>query len=177
MNEIKYFNDFWKPCVEAFNSPSKIAWLVNYANNLYGEFYINDDRYEINCDEWGDDIWSYKFYYDDNGSKTSELIDKDENKFKTLSTIREGMIFLLDNKKPNGIIINIMDQSTFASERVRGTTGREYVWDRFSREISKKYNFEYQKMELLGVKVLMLWRNITFDKMNNAFTLMSRNFI
>lgn len=158
MNEIKYFNDFWKPCVEAFNSPSKIAWLVNNANNLYGEFYINDDRYEINCDEWGDDIWSYKFYYDDNGSKTSELVDKDENKFKNLSTIREGMIFLLDNKKPNGIIINIMDQST----------GREYVWDRFSREISKKYNFEYQKMELLGVKVLMLWRNITFDKMNNA---------
>lgn len=167
MNEIKYFNDFWKPCVEAFNTPSKITWIVNNINNLYGEFYINDDRYEINCDKWSDDIWSYKFYYDENGSKTSDLINKDKNKFKTLSTIREGMIFLLDNKKPKGIIINIMDQST----------GREYVWERFSKELSYKYKFDYQKMELLGVKVLMLWRNITFDKMNNAFTLMSRNFI
>jgi hypothetical protein len=167
MNEIKYFNDFWKPCVEAFESPSKITWIVNNTNNLYGEFYINTDRYEINCDEWGDDIWTYKFYYDENGSKTSELLNKDENKFKTLSTIREGMIFLLDNKKTNGIIINIMDQST----------GREYVWERFSKEVSKKYKFDYVKTELLGVKVLMLWRNITFDKMNNAFTLMSRNFL
>ncbi len=51
------------------------------------------------------------------------------------------------------------------------------VWERFSKEISEKYKFDYVKTELLGVKVLMLWRNIKFDKMNNAFTLMGRDFL
>lgn len=55
--------------------------------------------------------------------------------------------------------------------------GREYVWERFSSEISKEYKFELIKTELLGVKVIMLWRGITFDKMNRAFSEMSRNFI
>jgi hypothetical protein len=167
MNEIKYFNAFWKPYIEAFNSPSKINWSINNHDKLLGHFYVNNDRYEIICDEWCDNIWSYKFYYDDNGIQNSELINKDENKFKTLSTIRDGMKFLLDDKNPNGIIINIMDQSI----------GREYVWERFSKEISKEYNYEYRKMDILDIKVLMLWKDITFDKMNNAFSLMSRNFI
>lgn len=163
MNEIKYFNEFWKSFVEAFNSPSKINWLINTDKNISGEFYVDENRYEIYCDEWSDNIWSYKFSY----GKSSELINKEENKFKTLSTIREGMRFLLEEKNPNGIIINIMDQSR----------GREYVWERFSSEISKEYKFELIKTELLGVKVIMLWRGITFDKMNRAFSEMSRNFI
>ena len=166
MNEIKYFNEFWKPCVEAFNSPASINWTNNSSNNLSGEFHIDNDKYEINCDEWDDNIWTYKFNYND-GEKTSELINKNENKFKTLSTIREGMKFLIDVKKPNGIIITIMDNSR----------GREFVWDRFSKEISDEYKFEYRKMEILGVKVLMLWKDITFDKINLAFSKISNNFI
>ncbi len=164
----KIFNDYFKPFNEAFNSPSDIEW-VDTGNSLNGQFLVNGDLYDINCDDLVDNIWTYKFTYSSgtgSSEKTHDLIDNESNKFKTLSTIRKGMKYLLDNKKPNGIIIVLMDDSR----------GREYVWGRFSKEISESYGYQLYKNNFMECRFFMLWKDIPFEKMNEAFTLLIRNY-
>ena len=85
---------------------------------------------------------------------------------RVLSTIREGMKFLIEEKIPNGLIINVTD----------GSRVREYLWGKFSKEISDKYEYELLTKKVMGYKTFFLWKEIEFEDVNLAFNKILRVF-
>lgn len=167
MDTKEEFDEYWKPYIEAYNTPVDINWMIDTEEELCGEFHVNKDKYEIYCRNWGDNIWSYKFNVYLNGKEFTDLLNKNENKFSILSTIRVGMKKLIDERSPNGLLMNLMDESR----------GREALYDRYSKEISNVYGYTYQKSIIMDIKVILLYKNIEFTKINQAFTKMTREFI
>lgn len=160
---VKKFEKFINSLNEVFGNPVKINWLKNSELDLDGEFFLDGIRYTIECYEWGNNIWSYKFSRIEGDEKKMNLVKDNERKMRVLSTIRIGMLDLLNMKKPDGLIINIID----------GSRGREFVWRRFSTEISQKFNYELYNQELGGMSTFFLWNeNITFEMVNSSFNRM-----
>lgn len=95
-----------------------------------------------------------------------DLTDDSKRKMRVLSTIREGMRFLIEEKTPDGLIINVTDSSR----------GREYLWGRFSKEISDNYEYEILTKKVMGYTTFFLWKEIEFEDMNLAFNKMLRVF-
>ena len=157
--DINKFDKFIKLMNESYDSPVDINWINNSNTELDGEFLINDIRYLIECTEWDNNIWSYKFSRIDNDEKIMDLVNDNKNKMYVLATIREGMRYLIENKEPNALIINVMD----------GSKGRDNLWRRFSLEISEKYNYNYKNTEVMGTSNFFLYKNIDFEDVQKSF--------
>jgi hypothetical protein len=166
MMNIEKFNNFIESINEAFNNPVKIDWVNNSETDLDGEFYIDDIRYLIECCNWGENIWSFKFYRIEDEERIIDLVDDSKRKMRVLSTIRIGMENLIEYKNPSGLIINVTD----------GSRGRDYLWGRFSKELSNKYQYKFLNKKIIGYSTFFLWRDISFDNMNCAFNKMLRIF-
>ena len=76
------------------------------------------------------------------------------------------MRHLIEQKNPNGLIINVTD----------GSRGRDYLWGRFSKEISEEYNYELSNKIIMGYSTFFLWRDISFHDVNVSFNKMIRVF-
>ena len=166
--DIKKFDNFILLLKESYDNPVDINWIENN-NSIYdGEFYVNGIKYTIECSEWDNNIWTYKFYRVEEDEKIIDLVNDSVNKMSVLSTIRKGMINLIEEKKPYGIIINIIDDSR----------GRDYLWERYSKEISKEYDYHFKKNIIFDKSSFFLWKDeiISFDMMNASFNKMIRVF-
>ena len=163
---IEKFNNFIDYLNESFDNPVEINWIVNNNSDLDGEFYIDDIKYVIECYNWGDNIWTYKFFRIEGDEKTMDLVKDSGRKMRVLSTIRVGMRYLIENKNPNGLIINVTD----------GSRGRDYLWSRFSKEISIDYNYELLNKYVMGYSTYFLWKDISFEEVNKAFNKMLHAF-
>jgi hypothetical protein len=64
------------------------------------------------------------------------------------------MKYLIENKNPKGLIINVTDSSR----------GREYLWSRFAEEVSKNYNYEMSNKKIMGYTSIFLWKDINFNE-------------
>lgn len=163
---IKKLIEFINELNESYENPVDINWIKNDNNNLDGEFYIDDVKYIIECFDWYKNIWSYKFSKIEGDEKIMDLTDDSKRKMRVLSTIRKGMRFLIEEKTPDGLIINVTDSSR----------GREYLWGRFSKEISDNYEYEILTKKVMGYTTFFLWKEIEFEDMNLAFNKMLRVF-
>ena len=164
--DINKFDDFIRLINESYNSPVEINWVSNTNVELDGEFYINDTKYLIECGEWDNNIWSYKFYRIEGDEKIIDLVNDSKNKMSVLSTIRDGMRYLIESKEPSALIINVMD----------GSRGRDNLWRRFSKEISEKYNFSYKNTDIMGTSNFFLYKDINFEDVQKSFNRMLRVF-
>jgi len=164
--DIKKFNNFIDNLNEAFETPVEINWTKSNELDLDGEFYVDQIRYIIECFNWYNDIWSYKFSRIEGDEKVMDLIEDSLRKMRVLSTIREGMKYLIENKNPKGLIINVTDSSR----------GREYLWGRFAEEVSKNYNYEMSNKKIMGYTSIFLWKDINFNDITIAFNKMLRVF-
>ena len=163
---IEKFNHFIKLINEAFENPVEINWKLDNEKEFDGEFYVDDIKYIIECSEWNNNIWSYKFSRIENGEKIMDIVEDSVRKMRVLSTIRLGMSELIKHKKPSGLIINITD----------GSRGRDYLWGRFSKEISEKFNYQLTNKQIMGYSTFFLWKDISFDLVNKSFNQMLRVF-
>ena len=109
--DIYKFEKFISSLNESYDNPAIINWTEDTDTTFDGEFYVNYVKYIIECSEWGNDIWTYKFSRIDNDEKIMDLVNDSVNKMKVLSTIRKGMSYFIDIKKPAGLIINVIDNS------------------------------------------------------------------
>lgn len=166
--DIYKFEKFISSLNESYDNPAIINWTEDTDTTFDGEFYVNGIKYIIECSEWGNDIWTYKFSRIDNDEKIMDLVNDSVNKMKVLSTIRKGMSYFIDIKKPAGLIINVIDNSR----------GRDYLWDRYSKEISKEYDYNFKKNIIFDKSSFFLWKKdlITFEMMTKSFNRMIRVF-
>jgi hypothetical protein len=151
---IKNFDEFWNKIEEAFDNPVDINWHEK-ENELGGAFVVNDDAYLIRCINRGDDVWTYKFYYFDKEKKklSPDLINTTEkqiNKFRVLPTVKVGLEYLINSKNPKAVVYGALDSSE----------GRKRLYDEFSKEFSKKYNFLYETKNMKNKQVFILYKEV-----------------
>lgn len=156
---IKSMDDYFNKLNELYNTPVEINWIIDNSEILNGEFIVNDVNYLIECSEYGNNVWTYKFSRFDNNVKRTDIVNDPANKMSALSTIRNGMCYLIESKKPNGLIINVTEYS------------RLKLYQKYSNEICDKYDYVCHTSESpLGYSIF-IWRDnlIDFDVMNNSF--------
>ena len=136
---------------ESFDTPSEIKWFDN-KNKLIGLFIVNDKVYQITCEEKNKDIWTYKFYlYDkDKNQLDVELTNFNSGYMSVLSTVKLGMEYLIDNKNIKSIVFGATDKSK----------GRKSLYQKFSEELSTKYNFNLSTNEIDNKKIFILYKDI-----------------
>jgi len=156
MKYLKHNNDFnfdksLNDLFEGFNTPVQIKWIDN-KNKLIGLFIVNDKIYQITCKEKNNDIWTYKFYlYDkDKNQLDVELTNFNSGYMSVLSTVKLGMEYLIDNKNIKSIIFGATDKSK----------GRKSLYQKFSEELSTKYNFNLSTNEIDNKKIFILYKDI-----------------
>jgi len=155
MNHFDSFEKFFNSLSESYNSDVDIKW-IDRNDNLIGLFSINNIVYQINCINKGNDIWTYKFYlYDSNLKELSpDITNFNTGKMSILSTIRKGMLYLIDNKTPKCLIFGSLDKSE----------GRKKLYSRYSNEIKELYGYELHTSQIDNKKVFVLVKDIEFYK-------------
>jgi len=123
----------WIVFNEIMNSPLPIKW-IDKDDKLRGLFVVNENIYQIVCEDKGFDIWKYDFYhYKENKEFNPELTNLDKDKYRVLSTVNSGMDYLYSTKKVDAIIFGATDNSS----------GRKKLYERFCNDFSKKNNLKY----------------------------------
>lgn len=156
MNYIKNnFQKFLDSIVESYNSDVDIKWIKN-EKKLIGLFRVNNKVYQISCIDRGNGIWTYKFYLynSDNNELTPELTNFNSGKMSILSTIRKGMIYLIENESPKCLIYGALDNSE----------ARKKLYLDYSRELEKKYDFKLNMASFGNKKVFILYKDIESNK-------------
>jgi hypothetical protein len=153
--KIDKFTEFF----ESYNTPVDIKW-VDKNDKLIGLFMVNNRVYQITCTNNDYNIWIYKFhFYDKEKNEFSpELTNFNTGKLSILSTVRVGMEYLINNKKPNGIIFGALDSSD----------SRKKLYWTYSSEIKDKYNYERLTQNIDNKQIYILYKDINkellFDK-------------
>lgn len=131
---IKNINDFFDSISEVFNNPLQIRW-VDKDVILRGFFTVNDNIYQIVCENKGNNIWKYDFYFleKDKNQFSIELTKNNKDKFRVLPTIKLGMQHLYDNKKVDAIVFGASDKSK----------GRKKIYESFCEVFSTDNNLKY----------------------------------
>jgi hypothetical protein len=133
MKKIKRIDDFLNLVSEAFDNPLDIKW-INKGNILRGLFSVNDHIYQIVCEDKGNNIWKYDFYfYEENKKFSPELTGFEKDKFRVLPTIKSGIQYLYDNRNINAIIFGSSDNSK----------GRKKIYESFCKLFCDQNNLDF----------------------------------
>ncbi len=86
--------------IEVFNNPVEITWDYNEPF-ITGIFIINDIEYKIIAEYTLNDFLTFKFKIKKGETYSTELInDKSNNFIRVIPTIKESLLFILNNIKP-----------------------------------------------------------------------------
>jgi len=141
------FDEFWECFDEAFNNPIQIKW-IDKPYEYIGLFTLNNKVYNIYTINKGDNIWTFKFYVYLDGKLSPNLTNDYKNMFRVLPTIKQGFIDLINEKNPDGIIFGALDESE----------GRKKLYNSFSIDISKQFDYEYTSKEKDNKKIYILYK-------------------
>lgn len=146
--KIDKFQNFLDSLVESYNTPVEIKWIER--GNLIGLFCVDDKVYQINCVDRGNDIWTYKFYLYDNasGDLLTNLTNFKTGKMSVLSTIRNGMKYLVKNKSPKCLIFGALDKSE----------GRKKLYYAFSEELEKEFGYKLNTAKFSNKQIFVLFK-------------------
>jgi hypothetical protein len=161
MTFIKKLNEYFDKLKESFNSDVEINWAKKF-NKLIGLFSVDEKVYQIDCVDRGNNIWTYKFYLYDNKTNvmSPELTDFNTGKMSVLSTVRKGMIYLIENENPDALIFGALDDSE----------GRKKLYWRFSKEIEKEHDYKlYTNVEKGNQSFILFKENINLDILMDTF--------
>ena len=123
MKFIKLFEEYFTDnLTEAFDNPVEIDWDLIGHDIIIGKFVVNNTNYKIVLQYIIHDCLTFKFSVEINGKYVTKLLnDNSKNYIKVLPTILKGILFILENVKPTGIVFGATDDSR----------GRKNVYDRF----------------------------------------------
>jgi len=143
MSIFKY-NNFFKNLSESLNtSDINIKW-IDKTNRLIGLFKVNENTYQLDFKLTGD-TWSYKFYLAEKTENGIELSPSatgiDTDKYKVLSTSKRGLIYLIENKKPNAIVFCALNEDDVKKTKLDDSllTKRQSIYLNMLEEIPNKY--------------------------------------
>jgi len=146
---IKKLDDFFQSVSEAFDNPLEIKW-IDKKSELIGLFTINNNIYQINCLDKGNYIWKYDFYYlTDDKSFSPDLTGFESDKFRVLPTVRDGMKYLIDNKKVNAIVFGAADDSK----------GRKKLYESFCIKFSKENDYLFYTKISNNNQIFILYKD------------------
>ncbi len=130
---IKKLDDFFDSISEAFDNPLSIKW-IDKDMILRGLFTINNNVYQIVCENKGNNIWKYdSYHYNENNIFSPEITNINIDKFRVLPTIKVGIQYLYDNKDVDVIIFGASDKSK----------GRKKLYESFCEDFSKRNDLNY----------------------------------
>jgi hypothetical protein len=149
------FDKFINDIHESYNSPVvDIRWIDK--DGLVGLFIVSNIIYKIQCNPHKNNIWTFKFMRHDiaTGSYSLNLTKTNPiDKMSILGTVRKGMRYLIDEKKPSGLIFSTLDDSP----------GRKKLYTSYSNEIVKEYNYSLRTNLQDNKMIFILHKNIDID--------------
>ena len=142
---MKNFKDFDElvELLESLNFSYDVQWKEKTIFKQVG--YFKDEQYKIECYNFIDNNWFFKFYKFDN--EIEDFVTSINPKEKTLSftessnilgTIRRTILDFIKSEEPNSVSFIAIDNSK----------GRKGLYDLFSNEIINKYN-KYKNISYL----------------------------
>ena len=158
------FNKLNKEINEALDNPCYINWIYEEPF-IYGYFNIGDKEYKITCHFIINDFLTFKFSILKDGKQSTELVNDGSKDFlRVVPTIKEALIYLLDNVKPVGIIFVASDASK----------GRKMLYDRFISECINK-RIDYNANTLINQNIKMY--SIYSTYVEESIVLYTINFV
>jgi hypothetical protein len=155
----EHLDEYFIKLNEAFDNPLVINW-TSEGNFIYGFFNIGEKEYQIEAHFIINDFMTFKFSIKIGSNQSVKIVNDGSVDFiRVIPTIRQGLLYLLDVVKPNGIIFGVTD----------GLKGREMVYDRFidiDIKNSSKYdaNMEYvDKYKIYTIYLKTLDVNIPIE--------------
>lgn len=132
-NFIKKMDHYFDKISEAFDNPLDIKW-VDKNLVLRGLFTINDNIYQIVCENKNNNIWKYDFYFFEKDKKFSpELTGFEKDKYSVLPTIESGIEYLYSSKKVDCIVFGASDRSK----------GRKKIYTAFCEKFCLNNNLKF----------------------------------
>jgi len=147
-NNLTNFNKFF----DSYNTPVQINWIESLTS-LIGTFIVNSKIYQIKCVNRTNDIWTYKFYLYRGGQLFPDLTNYQTGRMSILSTIRQGIKYLIDTKSPKSIIFAALDESE----------GRKKLYWRYSKELEKEYSYSLITKNVSDKQIFFLYKNISVN--------------
>ena len=133
MKKIKKIDEYFDNLSETFDNPLDIKW-IDKDPILRGLFTVNDNIYQIVCENKDNNIWKYDFYfYEKNKNFSPELTGFEKDKFRVLPTVKVGIKYLYENKDINAIVFGASDNSK----------GRKKLYEQFCKDFSSDNNLKY----------------------------------
>lgn len=148
------FNNFIdntsKLIIEGLSEPIPVN--LNKKNNGYiGGFNIEDNHYEITIEESSPNCYVFKFTRDD----SYELSNNIKKAFQVIPTIKKVAEDFIKQNKPNMFSFFLTD----------GSSGRDKMYSKFTKEISEKYNYSKNiKNYGDGLKTCILFNEYVKDE-------------
>lgn len=157
---IKKLDEFFDLLNETFEKSLEIKW-INQGNDLIGLFSTNENAYQINCIDKGDNIWRYDFYHvtkSTNFTFSPNLLVSVKDRFNILSTVKEGLYYLINNKEVDAIVFGATDRSR----------GRKKLYERFCKDFSIKTGYKfYTRVQNDNQLFLLFKENIDLEILTN----------
>ncbi len=147
---IKKFDEL----LESYDSPVNINWTA-FDGKLVGIFLVRGVQYQISCLDKGYGVWTYKFYVciSESNELSPNLTNNDVGKLSILSTIRDGMKYLIETKNPKSVIFGAFDKSE----------GRKKLYWRYSEELKNEYDFKLLTKNRDDKQIFILYKQIEID--------------
>jgi hypothetical protein len=157
---IKSMNEFFNIIEEAFKNPLPIKWITNNEEELVGLFYTNENVYKIICQCYGNNIWSYDYFFlDENDEFSQNLTNHGNDKFRVIPTSYQGMDYLHEQKNPSAIIFGAFDNSR----------GRKKLYHSYCQEFALKNNYYYLTKTINDRQLFVIYKTgINKDNLSNA---------
>lgn len=141
----------------------KIRW-IDKVNRLIGLFDVGNNTYQLDFNLTGD-VWSYKFYLAKKVDSTIILSPDatgiETDKYKVLSMSKSGILYIIENKKPNAIIFSAINETE--SKRIKigeqELTKRQHIYLMLVEQIPELFpDYTYDIENIEGNQIYIVYK-------------------
>ena len=145
-----------KKLLEGLAEPLDVE-LIQKGRDYFGEFLIEDKKYELTFESLSDKEKHYLFKFTSDGEY--KLINDIKKAFTTIPTIQKTSEDFIVNHEPQLFIFTKIDSSL----------GRDRFYVEFCTKIHQKYGYSYSKTQVDDTTIYILGKNFTKEEYFNTF--------
>lgn len=131
--------------------------LTQSGNNYFGEFLIEDKKYELTFESLSNKEKHYLFKFTSDGDY--KLVNDIKKAFTTIPTIQKVSEDFIVEHNPQLFIFTKTDSSL----------GRDRFYVEFCSKIQQNYGYSYSKTQVEDVTIYILGKNFTKEEYFNTF--------
>ena len=147
----KYLDFAFDKVFDALQNPVNIIWKEK-SNAIFGTFFISEREYSIKAVLIKKNVFKFKFYSKkEDGTYSTSMTGLNTDVYRVIPTIKNAMIYLIENYNPNGIMFGATDNSDT----------RKKMYTSFSEELEKKYLYNFYTKGKNNITIFLLYKNLT----------------